>query len=342
MSAIVTTVPSFKVVWAGSNFVRIAVMLVTPMLLIGSACASPRSTLRFALPGGAAILYSDAANPGDPLPQRAWKKAVFYLPNGATFSLLPRAGESNEGAGTQMEPPSDSNVSPSGRYVVVARDEQGAVSTGPGQPESVLDREYCSMIEIRTGCITADQTGEICGAGWLAGQRAQWGTDEQTELMLRSDRPSARRQLGLISSGQPAMLTIRDDFGADNLLRCDPPSPANREIYRKIATALDAASAHDDARLIASALANANSNSVGMPVPAPVKNEHRTASVSVEKATLYSAPDDASASRAYLVQNDVVTVLKQSPIGWAYVDYMNASGKHLLRWIKAGEIAIQP
>lgn len=326
----------------GAHAVHIGMMFATPMLLTGFAAAAPQSTLRFALPGGAAILYSDAANSQDPLPARTWKKAAFYLPNGVTFGLLPRAGESNEGGGTQMEPPSDSNISPSGQYVVVARDEQGAVSTGPGQPESVLDREYCSMIEIRTGCITADQTGEVCGAGWRAGQRAQWGTDEQTDLMLKSDRPSASRQLGFISAGQPPKLTIHDDSGADNLLRCDPPSPVNREIYRKIATALDAAGAHNDARLIANSLSKANSNSVGTPAPAAVESEHRTASVSVQKATLYTAPNDASASRAYLVQNDIVVVLKQSPGGWAYVDYVNASGKHLLRWIKADEIAIKP
>jgi len=66
--------------------------------------------------------------------------------------------------------------------VVVARDEQGTLSTGPGQPESILEREHCSMIEIPTGCITADQTGEICGAGWRVGKRAQWGTSDQRPM----------------------------------------------------------------------------------------------------------------------------------------------------------------
>jgi hypothetical protein len=66
-----------------------------------------------------------------------------------------------------------------------------------------------------------------------------------------------------------------------------------------------------------------------------------TATVAGQNATLFTAPDDATASRAYLVQNDVVTVLKRSPIGWAYVDYVNASGKHLLRWIKADQISIK-
>jgi len=59
------------------------------------------------------------------------------------------------------------------------------------------------------------------------------------------------------------------------------------------------------------------------------------------KATLYTTPDDTNASRAYLVQNDAVTVLKQSSAGWTYVDYVNASGKHLLRWIKSDQLLVK-
>lgn len=325
----------------GSQVAPTRAAVTTTLLLTSMAVAAQQSSLRFHLPGEAAIVYSDAANPQDPLPERAWKKAVFHFPNGASFGLLPRTGESGDVGGTQMEPPSDGNISPSGQYVVVARDEQGIVSTGPGQPESVLDREYCSMIEVRTGCITADQTGEICGAGWEVGRPAQWGTDEQTDMMLKSDRPSATRQLGFIDAGRPPKLTIRDDSGVDNLLRCDPPSPDNRESYRKIAIALDVAGAHMDARLIDSALSSAGGSATGASAPRAMEAEHR-ATVSAQKATLYLAPDEAHATRAYLVRNDAVTVLKRLRIGWAYVDYVIHSGKHVLRWIKLDQLAIEP
>ncbi|MDR6450473.1 hypothetical protein J2794_006614 [Paraburkholderia terricola] len=324
---------------------RIGAAIATALLLTGGAvapalAAAPSSTFRFALPGGAAILYGNAANPQAPLPQRAWKQAVFYFPTGATFSLLPRAGDRAAG-GTQMEPPSDSNISPSGDYVVIGRIESGSVSSGPGQPESDSSREYCSAIEIRTGCITADQTGEICGAGWQAGQRAQWGTDDQTDLMLRSDRPSASRLLHFISAGQPPRALVDGDSGADNLLRCDPPSSANREIYRRIAASLRAAGAHSDAGLIDAALSSADGGNADKPTPTAMETGHR-AIVSARKASLYTAPDNAHASPAYLVRNDAVTILKQSPAGWAYVDYVNGSGKHLLRWIKVDQLAIKP
>lgn len=325
--------------------IRIGAVIATTLLLTCVAvapalAAAPSSTFRFTLPGGAAILYGNAANPQAPLSQRAWKHAVFYFPTGATFSLLPRAGE-RDASGTQMEPPSDSDISPSGDYVVIGRIESGSVSSGPGQAESDSSREYCSAIEIRTGCITADQTGEICGAGWQAGQRAQWGTDDQTNLMLKSDRPSASRLLHFINAGQPPRALVDGDSGADNLLRCDPPSSANRDTYRKIAASFRAAGAQSDAGLIDAALSNAAGGTVDTPAPTSMETGHR-AIVSTPKASLYTAPDDAHASQAYLVRNDAVTILKQSPAGWAYVDYVNNSGKHLLRWIKVDQLGIKP
>ncbi|MCP3716892.1 hypothetical protein [Paraburkholderia sp. CNPSo 3281] len=161
-------------------------------------------------------------------------------------------------------------------------------------------------------------------------------------MMLKRDRPSASRLLRFISAGQPAQLAIDDDSGADNLLRCDPPSSVNREAYQKIATALHEAGANNDARLIDAALSNANVGAAHTSAPAVVQGGNRAATVSAQKATLYTAPDDSHASRAYLVQNDTVTVLKQSPSGWAYVDYVTASGKHLVRWIKADQLSIKP
>jgi hypothetical protein len=80
---------------------------------------------------------------------------------------------------------------------------------------------------------------------------------------------------------------------------------------------------------------------VDTPATTPTETGRR-AIVSAPKATLYTAPDDAHASHAYLVRNDAVTILKQSPAGWAYVDYVNGSGKHLLRWIKVDQMAIKP
>lgn len=361
------SVPPFRIGSSRMQAVRIGVVIATALLVTGAAAvpalaAAPSSTFRFALPGGAAILYGKASNPQAPLSQRAWQQAVFHFPNGASFSLLPGAGASDSD-GTQMEPPSDSNISPSGQYVVVGRIESGTVSSGPGQAESVASREYCSAIEIRTGCITADQTGEICGAGWQAGQPAQWGTDDQTNLMLKDDRPSATRLLHFVSAGQPPRSLIDDDSGAGNLLRCDPPSSANREAYQKIATALHAAGAQNDARLIDDALSKAAG---GTPVPSALETGHRAETVSTQKATLYTAPDDAHASpspeapiwtvradrtwlyerpsvgsvrHGYLIHGDQVTVIDTQNSDWARVRYARPGKTPIEAWLQKQDIA---
>lgn len=322
-----------------------AAFAIALMLIGGTAesalAAAPSSTFRFALPGGGAIVYGKATNPQAPLARRAWQQAIFYFPNGTTFSVLPKDGDSTA-PGALMQPPHDSNISPSGQYVVIERIESGSVSSGPAETESGASREYCSAIEIRTGCITADQTGEICGAGWRAGQPAQWGNDDQTNLMLKEDRPSASRLMRFIRAGQPPRLLVSNDSGAGNLLRCDPPSAANRGAYQGITAALHAAGARNDARLIDDGLSKADIDIVGTPLSSAAKIGNPAATISVQRATLYKAPDDASAGRAYLVKNDRVSVLKQSPSGWAYVDYGNASGKHLLRWIKSDQLTIEP
>ncbi|WP_157379331.1 hypothetical protein [Burkholderia ubonensis] len=321
--------------------IGVAAAVVSLVTIAPVLAETSSSTYRFSLPGGGAILYSKPSNPQAPLSNRSWKRAVFMFPDGTTFGLLPRTGQTNT-EGTEIEPPNTADISPSGQYVVVGRVETGTVWQGHGKPESVLSREYCPVVEVRTGCITSDQTGEICGQGWTVGHPAQWGTDEQTSTMLRSDRPSASSVLRYIEAGRPADGVLRDHSGADNLLRCDPLSSSNRASYRKIAAALRTKSATSDARLIETALSKGPGDSLGTRESKGADTERRTAIVSVEKATLFNAPDDANASRAYLVQNDVITVLKQSPDGWAYVDYVNASGKHLLRWIKADQISIKP
>ncbi|MDE1141856.1 MAG: hypothetical protein PW999_19860 [Paraburkholderia tropica] len=320
--------------------------VITALLLTGIVPALvqaqvPMSTYQFALPGGAAILFSNASNPQAPLSQRAWRRAVFRFPGGATFILSPQPGKLDSG-GVQMEPPSGSNISPSGNYVVIGRIESGTISSGPGEAESPVSREYCSMIEIRTGCVTADQTGEICGAGWQDDRPEQWGSDDQTNLMQKDDRPSANRLLRRYRAGLPMRSLLGSEFGANNLLRCDPPSLTNLEAYQQVSAALRAAGIKDEARLIDEALSKKSSGNGGAAALPTASTQHDKATVSAKKAELYTAPDDAHLSRSYLIQNDEVVVLRLLPVDWAYVDYVNASGKHLRRWIKADQLTITP
>ncbi|WP_186023115.1 hypothetical protein [Burkholderia gladioli] len=166
------------------------------------------------------------------------------------------------------------------------------------------------------------------------------GGEDESKAMLQDSRPSAKKLIKFINSGQPAKGSLEFDIsGAENLMRCDPLSLDNREAYQKISAALHASGSQFAAHSIDTALSKMNTTSTP---PVDGNKGSKTAGISAARATLYSAPNEASATHAYLIKNDRVTVLQQSPIGWVYVDYINASGKHLLRWIKADDLAIAP
>ena len=65
---LVANVPPFQIGSPGVHGVRIAAVITAALLLSNDATATtlacaPSSTFRFALPGGAAILYGKASNP---------------------------------------------------------------------------------------------------------------------------------------------------------------------------------------------------------------------------------------------------------------------------------------
>ncbi|HTH76793.1 MAG TPA: SH3 domain-containing protein, partial [Trinickia sp.] len=142
-----------------------------------------------------------------------------------------------------------------------------------------------------------------------AGQPARWGTDDQTAVMLRRDRPSASRVLNFISAGQPPRAVVGDDSGADNVLRCDPPSATNREAYLKISASLRTTGARGDAELIDRALSKSDGNSTATPVPtrsnggthaatAPIQNGSETHFPNHARL-IYSAPVSPELSRTF-------------------------------------------
>ncbi|WP_186062372.1 hypothetical protein [Burkholderia gladioli] len=302
-----------------------------------SAFGSPSSnTFKFSLPNGASIVYSDPLPTGNQSSDPLWKREVFHFSDGSSFNIIPR---NNDPVGfSQTWAASKEDVSPSGQFVLIGRFEVGVVDGGGESTNSAT--QYCSVLEIPSGCVYEDQAGEICGAGWKRGHPAQWGGEDESKAMLQDSRPSAKKLIKFINSGQPAKGSLEFDIsGAENLMRCDPLSLDNREAYQKISAALHASGSQFAAHSIDTALSKMNTTSTP---PVDGNKGSKTAGISAARATLYSAPNEASATHAYLIKNDRVTVLQQSPIGWVYVDYINAFGKHLLRWIKADDLAIAP
>lgn len=120
----------------------------------------------------------------------------------------------------------DPATSPDGRYVLVTDVESGEVGMPDGRG-SLHERRYCGFIDTRSGCLLARQTGQFCGGQF--NDAGAWASPALPDLHPSEVRPTAEDDASgrLSSSDAP-------DGSLDNLLRCDPPGPGNRNHYGKL------------------------------------------------------------------------------------------------------------
>jgi len=117
-------------------------------------------------------------------------------------------------------------TSPDGRYVLFTELESGELGFPDGR-RSEHERQYCGFIDMLSGCLLARQTGQFCGGQF--DDAGAWVSPALPDLTLADGRPTAEDYASgrLSPSDTP-------DGSLDNLLRCDPPGPGNREHYRKL------------------------------------------------------------------------------------------------------------
>lgn len=120
----------------------------------------------------------------------------------------------------------DPATSPDGRYVLVSDVESGEVGMPDGRG-SLHERQYCGFIDTRSGCLFARQTGQFCGGQF--NDAGAWVSPALPDLTLSEARPTAEDYAsGRLSPSEAP------DGSLDNLLRCDPPGPANKDHYRNL------------------------------------------------------------------------------------------------------------
>ena len=91
----------------------------------------------------------------------AWG-SLFFLPKGGKeFSLYANANLIS----LLFEESNSEDFSRDKNYLMVHKIEHATLSSGDGQDESV-ERYYCSFIDMRSGCIVRENTGEFCGGAW--------------------------------------------------------------------------------------------------------------------------------------------------------------------------------
>ncbi|WP_146257473.1 hypothetical protein [Stenotrophomonas maltophilia] len=120
----------------------------------------------------------------------------------------------------------DPATSPDGRYVLVTDVESGEVGMPDGR-RSLYERQYCGFIDTRSGCLLARQTGQFCGGQF--NDAGAWASPALPDLHPSEVRPTAEDYASARLSPSDA-----PDGSLENLLRCDPPGPVNRDYYRTL------------------------------------------------------------------------------------------------------------
>jgi hypothetical protein len=83
---------------------------------------------------------------------------------------------------------------------------------------------YCELLDARSGCIVARETGEFCGGFFTAD--GKWENPLYPSFNLASEKPRAK---DFVSEKLKPASTPESSF--ENLLVCDPLSPDNVDDY---------------------------------------------------------------------------------------------------------------
>jgi hypothetical protein len=261
-----------------------------------------------------------------------WAKATFIRKGGQRLHLLSEEQLTKDG-GVLFEGVDQRNVSATGHFVVLPVVRQGTLESA-GEKPRIEGREYCPVIETTTGCIVTMQTGEICGGEWSSkGDRWMDATVDRTAEMTEKTTSDANA-LWKEFSNSSVRLKLHDvivsNMGISNVMACDPVSDGNRKSYLAIAEQLKIEKATSPAAYIESKLA--------LPAGKPPQLSGARARVSVDRAWLYDFQNPDAKTKMYIVRDDVVTVVDANKSGWTQVDYSEANGRVLRKWIRTDSV----
>ncbi|ELY4677646.1 hypothetical protein SM017_004165 [Cronobacter turicensis] len=251
-------------------------------------------------PNGSMLIFSQKKQ-GDNIDPNAWSKIYFI--HGAQRLDLSRNDRYYTEDGS-------SKVSPSGQYLKITSIAGDYVAMDDGSKKYV-DRAYCSVIDMKNGCVVSDWDGEACGYDWEKGKdvlsESLNGHGDKFDFL--SFRPKMKELIDPLSSYSL--------YDVNNLLRCDAPNNKNINEYQKLMKE------------------NPNSKKI---VSVEVVNYLNSLKISLtldSKTQLYSSPSDNNKTKGYLISGDKVKIIQVSPDKkWANVGYINAKGTPLIAWIK--------
>lgn len=192
-------------------------LLILPIIVFGSGSYGNASTGSVEEEKSTRILD---IRYGDPVGERY--RTLTILSDGKVVRTL-GGGNERGGAFERTDPPL---VSPNGHFVFLTQVESGEAGTPDG---SVMHHEvaYCELVDVRSGCIVARETGEFCGGTFTRG--GLWDNPIYPNFNLVTEIPGAEDYLeGRLKFTDSPISSV------ENLLVCDPPDADNADVYRTI------------------------------------------------------------------------------------------------------------
>ena len=252
---------------------------------------------------GNSLLFSQR-KAGNGVVNDAWSKLYFVSKNNKTELVF---------QGRHYEENGASKKSPSGNYILFYSVSGEFVSLEDGT-EKYVDRAYCSVIDMRDGCIVSDWDGEACGYEWVNNQDILASSTEKGGDIF--DFMAMRPSINMSNSQR----LMNNEESVKNLLRCAPPNITNIEAYQALIKS--------NKKYFSSIRDGMLRYLIDLP-NMEVKN----------KAPLFFAPNKNSKSKAYLISGDKVKLIQNSPDGrWTNIAYINSKKVPLIAWIEASNV----
>jgi hypothetical protein len=286
------------------------IFLIISILLSGYSFAD-KSIIS---PNGNAVVFSESIS-GENIDKDSWRKIIF-LKNNIPVDISPDGRYFTKANGGRYYTYSDQNVlSPSGKYLLIYSVEGGILSTGDGD-DKYVDRAYCGIVNMDTGCMIDGKTGMECSDKW----------DIKEDVLVSSD--------GEKDDLLPINIMLDDkDINPNykksdlvNFTLCDAPKIDNIHRYYLLSALYKKQS--EQGKFLNKTLLD-------------WVNQLNIKSNIKDKTYLYSEPDENKMTKMYLVAGDLVKVIKESENNeWVYVAYITNKQTPLLYWVKKTNLSL--
>ncbi|WP_157638503.1 hypothetical protein [Burkholderia ubonensis] len=286
--------------------------------------------------GGAMLAFSAQLAPKEKKTfGSGWKTATYTSPEGDKFNLFPLEVLTPAG-GVIFGDSLPLRVSPTGKYAVIDILRAGILDPGPSGKPEVQSRQYCPVLETKTGCIVSNQSGALCGGQW-GKQGDLWVvpglTDDANGEMLKHQFNDAKTLWNeyISSAGKSFHLSIREaissNLGIYNLMACDRPSANNVESYKNIAAELKRAGDVMSSEYIAKRLQSMTTQ----------EGQIELRKILAQRAFLFDRQSAEFQTKMYLIKGDDVRILVRMG-GWVKIEYLERNGRSIQKWIRADSI----